>query len=134
MSPRNVPELDADDWPDGVPPQPHYWDNGPERLPACRDHPRREDWFPESIHFAEGRAAAVRAATICRDCPVLLECRSFSLALRPTGGVWGGVYWQQSRTRATIGRPSRANPLIPGLPPTPDPDFDPKHSPPRDLT
>lgn len=32
-----------------------------------------------------------RAATLCRGCSVLAECRAFALAVNEPNGVWGGT-------------------------------------------
>ena len=31
------------------------------------------------------------AKQVCKDCPVLLQCRSHALAAREPYGVWGGM-------------------------------------------
>lgn len=75
---------------------------------ACR-HPR--PLFGEDIFWPEpgrGRAkttrkaAAEKAAAICRTCPVLVECDQFISAqparVRSAGGVWAGRLWIDSTT------------------------------------
>ncbi|OBF74783.1 transcriptional regulator [Mycobacterium sp. 852002-51613_SCH5001154] len=46
--------------------------------------------------FVRG-AAQRRAATICRHCPVVLECGADALQNRVEWGVWGGMTERQRR-------------------------------------
>ncbi|WP_082939818.1 WhiB family transcriptional regulator [Mycobacterium sp. 852014-50255_SCH5639931] len=46
--------------------------------------------------FVRG-AAQRRAATICRHCPVVLECGADALENRVEWGVWGGMTERQRR-------------------------------------
>ncbi|MCS4490089.1 WhiB family transcriptional regulator [Corynebacterium sp. ES2794-CONJ1] len=54
---------------------------------------RNED--PDAL-FVRG-AAQRRAAAICRQCPVLLQCRVDALDNRVEFGVWGGLTERQRR-------------------------------------
>ncbi len=53
--------------------------------PACRD---------DSRFLNDGRADVLRAdlATVCRACPILVECRTYATLARPhnMGGFWAG--------------------------------------------
>ena len=76
----------------------------PQRLPGPNaDH---WDWqmqarcrgLDSSVFFApegeRGRARYERdrrAKEVCRECPVLAQCRSHALAIGETFGVWGGL-------------------------------------------
>lgn len=46
--------------------------------------------------FVRG-AAQREAATVCRDCPVLIECGADALDHRVEFGVWGGMTERQRR-------------------------------------
>jgi WhiB family transcriptional regulator, redox-sensing transcriptional regulator len=46
--------------------------------------------------FVRG-AAQQKAAVICRQCPVILECRADALDNRVEFGVWGGMTERQRR-------------------------------------
>jgi WhiB family redox-sensing transcriptional regulator len=57
------------------------------------------------------RSRRERAAqAICASCPVLLECRSYSLAAREPYGVWGGLT-ETDRVDILAGN-ERAEPLL----------------------
>ncbi|MFZ2176199.1 MAG: WhiB family transcriptional regulator [Rhodococcus sp. (in: high G+C Gram-positive bacteria)] len=47
--------------------------------------------------FVRG-AAQREAATVCRDCPVLIECGADALDHRVEFGVWGGMTERQRRS------------------------------------
>lgn len=65
---------------------------------------KRSDWAafancrnvdPDSL-FVRG-AAQRRAAEICEECPVLMNCRADALDNRVEFGVWGGLTERQRR-------------------------------------
>lgn len=77
---------------------------------ACRDTPT--DLFfpagnPWTPHY---RAQIAEAARICRDCPVIWQCRSAANQRGEHHGVWGGAdfgaYWSPS------GTPRRRRPRV----------------------
>jgi WhiB family transcriptional regulator, redox-sensing transcriptional regulator len=47
--------------------------------------------------FVNGIAAQRKAAVICRNCPVMLECGAEALDNRVEFGVWGGMTEPQRR-------------------------------------
>jgi WhiB family redox-sensing transcriptional regulator len=65
----------------------------------CRDHDP-EMFFPNSTGNGT-RQAVARAAVICRECPVIFECRSYGR--NEVHGVWGGE--GRSGYPVTSGRP-----------------------------
>ena len=56
---------------------------------------RCKDIDPDEL-FVRG-AAQRKAASICRHCPVLLQCRADALDNRVEFGVWGGMTERQRR-------------------------------------
>jgi WhiB family redox-sensing transcriptional regulator len=50
-----------------------------------------EVFFPEDAGRTGLRAREERAKRICRDCPVLEQCREHALSMRETHGVWGAM-------------------------------------------
>ncbi|MBY0390455.1 MAG: WhiB family transcriptional regulator [Mycobacterium pseudokansasii] len=74
------------------------------RLPYGSDAEARSAWVskarcrnidPEEL-FVRG-AAQREAATICRSCPVILECAADALDNRVEYGIWGGLTERQRR-------------------------------------
>ncbi|KZS53507.1 WhiB family transcriptional regulator [Mycobacterium ostraviense] len=75
-----------------------------DRLPYGSDAEARAAWVskarcrnvdPEEL-FVRG-AAQREAATICRNCPVILECAADALDNRVEYGIWGGLTERQRR-------------------------------------
>lgn len=67
---------------------------------ACADYDP-EWWFPEEV---AGRSKvwsrtpnAMKARSICADCPALMECRNYALAYSGLAGIWGGLDYQERR-------------------------------------
>lgn len=90
-------------------PQQHHdgsrWDAIPPPGPwvqrgACRGHPL-EVFFPTPpkgrTRYDDRRYVAAKA--ICAECPVLDECRSYSVPLSVLEGIWGGLT-ESGRQRA----------------------------------
>ena len=65
---------------------------------ACRG-PLADVFFPPSAveRKKEKLAREERAKEICRECPVLSECRAYAIAIREPHGVWGGLSEQERR-------------------------------------
>lgn len=65
---------------------------------ACRG-PQGAVFFPPPVteRKREKLAREERAKQICRDCPVVDECRAYALAIREPHGVWGGMSEQERR-------------------------------------
>lgn len=52
-----------------------------------------EMFFP----LAETERATARARAVCRQCPVLLDCRDWAIRHGETDGVWGDTTASQRR-------------------------------------
>lgn len=50
-----------------------------------------EVFFPEDSGRYGLRGREEQAKRICRECPVLAECRSHALAMPETHGIWGAM-------------------------------------------
>lgn len=57
---------------------------------SCRDMPT-ELFFPEDGARRHRRAKEQRAKSICRDCPVLAECREHAVSIQEPFGIWGAM-------------------------------------------
>ena len=59
---------------------------------ACKG-PQSELFFaPNHLERKDDRLEREAAAkTICRSCPVLVECREYALMVREPHGIWGGL-------------------------------------------
>lgn len=58
---------------------------------SCRDVDDTLFFHPEGERGAARRRRAEAAKAICHGCPVMLQCREQSLAVREPYGVWGGL-------------------------------------------
>ncbi|OJY39278.1 WhiB family transcriptional regulator [Pseudonocardia sp. 73-21] len=58
---------------------------------ACRDLDSAVFFHPTRERGPSRRARVRRAKEICETCPVIEECRRYSLATREPYGVWGGL-------------------------------------------
>ena len=65
---------------------------------ACRG-PLGSVFFPPptSEKKRSKMAREHKAKAICRACPVMAECRDYSIAIREPHGVWGGLSEQERR-------------------------------------
>ncbi len=65
---------------------------------ACRG-PLGSVFFPPPIteRKRERRAREERAKEICGECPVVIDCRTYAIAIREQHGVWGGLSEQERR-------------------------------------
>lgn len=50
-----------------------------------------EVFFPEDAGRIGRRAREENAKRICRNCPVVSDCRDHALSTRETYGVWGAM-------------------------------------------
>ncbi|TRW78552.1 WhiB family transcriptional regulator [Mycolicibacterium sp. 018/SC-01/001] len=57
---------------------------------TCRDYPV-EMFFPDDPHRAVVRRKEKAAVAICRQCPVLQQCRDHALRTPEQHGVWGAM-------------------------------------------
>jgi WhiB family transcriptional regulator, redox-sensing transcriptional regulator len=72
-----------------------------QRKAFCRNLPHQ--WFfPEGT--SEAAEAERKAKTVCRACPVLLDCRHWARSEQVEFGIWGG---ETSRERLASSRSGR---------------------------
>ncbi len=83
--PRNLPPPALDQW---------SW----QLRGSCRDHPA-EVFFPDEVRGRELRRREDKAKGICRECPVLAQCRQHALASPEPYGIWGAT---TARERAVM--------------------------------
>jgi WhiB family redox-sensing transcriptional regulator len=57
---------------------------------SCRNMPT-ELFFPEDGARRHRSATEQRAKRICRDCPVVAECREHAFAIGEPFGIWGAM-------------------------------------------
>lgn len=67
----------------------------------CLGYPP-EVFFPEDESRRSRRLHEDQAKRICRECPVLAQCREHALRTPETHGVWGAMTAQE-RTRELLG-------------------------------
>lgn len=77
----------------------NHFPNFTER-PSCQDYPA-EWWFPDEVG---GRSKlwsrtpdAIKARSICRECPAMIECRNYALAYSGLSGIWGNTDYQERK-------------------------------------
>lgn len=59
---------------------------------ACKGLQSHLFFAPNHIERKQERLRRERAAkAICRECPVLQECREYALVVREPHGIWGGM-------------------------------------------
>jgi WhiB family transcriptional regulator, redox-sensing transcriptional regulator len=74
---------------------------------SCRNMPT-ELFFPEDGSRHHRSANEQRAKRICRDCPVLAECREHAVAIQEPFGVWGAMTaLERARSIAAVGDETR---------------------------
>lgn len=78
---------------------------------ACRDEDP-ELFFPDddavdAAALDDAYLQTEAAKTVCRRCPVLEECRTWALVIRPTTGVFGALTATERRILNDRNRPSR---------------------------
>lgn len=76
--------------------------------------PRQPDWYRRAACLGlsdifDDPAQVESAKSICRTCPVRLDCLNYALAERETHGVWGGLS-ERLRTSILRGRPRKTCP------------------------
>jgi WhiB family redox-sensing transcriptional regulator len=58
--------------------------------PECQKVP--SIFFPEDFAEPEKRKAATKAAkALCRECPLMNECRTYALETNQRFGIWGAT-------------------------------------------
>jgi WhiB family redox-sensing transcriptional regulator len=73
-------------------------------LAACRGMDVRIFYGPEEIRGSPVPAAVAAAKRICRQCPVITECRLWALNRPEPYGIWGGLTTKERQRRR---RPAR---------------------------
>ena len=74
------------------------WTSGWQLRAACRGED--SSFFFAPSYFEKRREKDAREAVakvICRTCPVLEECREYSLEVREGHGIWGGLNEMERR-------------------------------------
>jgi WhiB family redox-sensing transcriptional regulator len=70
---------------------------------ACKGPQSHLFFAPNHIERKQERLRRERAAkAICRQCPVLEECREYALVVREQHGIWGGM--NEYERRQTLAR------------------------------
>jgi WhiB family redox-sensing transcriptional regulator len=71
-----------------------------ENRGSCADYPA-EWWFPLEVAGTSRQWSrtpdAMKARSICAECPALMECRNYALAYSGLAGIWGGLDHQERR-------------------------------------
>jgi hypothetical protein len=69
--------------------------------PACQKTP--DVFFPEDTY--DPHQSMLAAKSLCRACPIQVECAFYAINAKETGGVWGGLSPQDRvRARARVKR------------------------------
>lgn len=58
---------------------------------TCRSRDPEEFFHPEGERDATKRQRIARAKAVCRECPVLAQCREYVLENREEYGIWAGL-------------------------------------------
>lgn len=58
---------------------------------SCRGMDSTFFFHPDGERGPARARREARAKAVCRDCPVLAQCRRHALAVREPYGVWGGL-------------------------------------------
>jgi transcription factor WhiB len=70
---------------------------GWQQWALCSGYPI-DVFFPEAVRGRELRRREERAKRICRDCPVLRQCREHALRVPEPYGIWGALSpWDRER-------------------------------------
>ena len=70
-------------------PQLDYWEWQLEA--ACRGMDITTFFHPTDERHPAREHRIAAAKSICRTCPVIMECRAHALAVREPYGIWGGL-------------------------------------------
>jgi WhiB family redox-sensing transcriptional regulator len=69
-------------------------------------HSGQEVFFPEDDSRRHRRRKEERAKRICRDCPVISECREHALRTPETYGIWAAMTPRERAAYPINGRPN----------------------------
>lgn len=66
----------------------------------CADYPA-DWWFPQEVAGTSKQWSrtpdAMKARSICKECPAKEECLNYALAYSGLAGIWGGLDYQERR-------------------------------------
>ena len=66
----------------------------------CADYPA-DWWFPQEVAGTSKKWSrtpeAMKARSICKECPAQRECLNYALAYSGLAGIWGGLDYQERR-------------------------------------
>ncbi|WP_156756868.1 WhiB family transcriptional regulator [Actinokineospora pegani] len=65
---------------------------------SCRGADSRVFFHPDAERGPARHAREERAKAICRECPVLAQCREHALAVQEPYGIWGAMGEGERRT------------------------------------
>ncbi|MFC9897801.1 WhiB family transcriptional regulator [Nocardia sp. NPDC127579] len=74
---------------------------------ACRGVDSAVFFSPDGERGLSRANRIRRAKAICRECPVLAQCREFALTMGEAHGVWGGL--SEADRRQQLGRTFRGS-------------------------
>jgi len=77
---------------------------------ACVGSAHADDWHADQHRDARLRS---EAKTICRGCPVMLECREYAMDNPSLSGTWGGLTEQDRRRLRRMNTENRPQPSSP---------------------
>ena len=69
----------------------------------CRGADSEVFFHPDGERGRARAERAYRAKRICRDCPVLAQCRDYALTVGEPFGVWGGMTEEERRASVENG-------------------------------
>lgn len=64
---------------------------GWQQAGLCRSRSSELFFHPEGERGTAKRTREERAKEVCRNCPVIAECRAHALTVQEPYGVWGGL-------------------------------------------
>ena len=76
---------------------------------ACRDLDTELFFHPEGERGSTRRRRAAGAKAICATCPVIEQCREYSLRAQEPYGIWGGMTEEERREEVQRRRIRRAS-------------------------
>ena len=74
---------------------------------ACKTSQWPDAWHPDSECGMDSKSAAAYATSICKECPVRVDCLQWALEAGPTatyGGIYGGTTHSQRIKTRPVGR------------------------------
>ena len=65
---------------------------------ACRDLPTEMFFHPDGERGRARSQREMRAKQMCRQCPVITQCRTHALSVGEPYGIWGGLSESERET------------------------------------